>query len=51
MKVIDCRNLACPVPVIATKRALEESQGEIVQVIVDPGAPRENVTRFAAGRG
>jgi selenium metabolism protein YedF len=43
--------MACPVPVITTKRALEEAGGETVQVIVDPGAPRENVTRFAAGRG
>jgi selenium metabolism protein YedF len=30
---------------------LEEAGGETVQVIVDPGAPRENVTRFAVGRG
>jgi selenium metabolism protein YedF len=41
----------CPAPVITTKRALEEAGGETVQIIVDPGAPRENVTRFAAGRG
>lgn len=51
MKIIDCRNMACPVPVITTKRALEEASGETIRVIVDDGAPRENVTRFAAGRG
>ncbi|MRR59099.1 MAG: sulfurtransferase-like selenium metabolism protein YedF [Deltaproteobacteria bacterium] len=51
MKIIDCRNMACPAPVITTKRALEESGGDTIQIIVDPGAPRENVTRFAAGRG
>lgn len=51
MKIVDCRNMACPVPVITTKRALEEAAGETIQVIVDAGAPRENVTRFAAGRG
>jgi selenium metabolism protein YedF len=51
MKIIDCRKMACPVPVITTKRALEEAAGETVQIILDPGAPRENVTRFAAGRG
>lgn len=51
MKIIDCRNMACPAPVITTKRALEESGGETIRIIVDPGAPRENVTRFAAGRG
>jgi len=51
MKVIDCRNMACPAPVIAAKRALEESAGQPVQILVDAGAPRENVTRFATGRG
>jgi selenium metabolism protein YedF len=51
MKIIDCRKMACPIPVITTKRALEEAGGETVRIIVDPGAPRENVTRFAAGRG
>lgn len=51
MKTIDCRNMACPAPVITTKRALEEAGGEAIRIIVDPGAPRENVTRFAASRG
>ncbi|WP_306534775.1 sulfurtransferase-like selenium metabolism protein YedF [Geobacter sp.] len=51
MKVIDCRNMACPAPVVTTKRALEEAGGETVQVLVDQGAPRENVTRFAENRG
>ncbi|NTW77969.1 MAG: sulfurtransferase-like selenium metabolism protein YedF [Syntrophaceae bacterium] len=51
MKIIDCRKMACPIPVITTKRALEEAAGETVQIILDPGAPRENVTRFASGRG
>ncbi len=51
MKIVDCRNMACPVPVVTAKRALEVSGGETVQVIVDPGAPRENVTRFAVSRG
>jgi len=51
MKKIDCRNMACPIPVITAKRALDEAGGETIQVIVDAGAPRENVTRFASGRG
>lgn len=51
MKTVDCRNMACPVPVVTTKRALEDAAGETVQVLVDPGAPRENVTRFAVNRG
>ena len=51
MKVIDCRNMACPTPVVTAKRALEEAGGAAVQVLVDSGAPRENVTRFATNRG
>ncbi len=51
MKTIDCRNMACPMPVITVKRALEESPGEILEVLLDDGPPRENVTRFAVNRG
>ena len=51
MKSIDCRNMACPLPVVSVKRALEEAGGEGVRVLLDDGAPRENVTRFAVNRG
>lgn len=50
MNTIDCRGQACPAPVIATKKALEES-GTSLCVLVDDGAPRENVGRFARNRG
>ncbi|MCE1227857.1 MAG: sulfurtransferase-like selenium metabolism protein YedF [Geobacteraceae bacterium] len=50
MKTIDCRGQACPAPVIATKKALEESDTSLC-VLVDDGAPRENVGRFARNRG
>jgi len=49
MTTIDCRNLSCPAPVIKVKKALEEQDG--VRVLLDDGAPRENVTRFARNRG
>jgi selenium metabolism protein YedF len=49
MKTIDCRTLACPAPVINVKKAMEE-QNEL-RVLLDDGAPRENVTRFARNRG
>jgi selenium metabolism protein YedF len=51
MKIIDCRNMACPLPVVSVKRALAESPGEALQVLLDEGAPRENVARFAVNRG
>lgn len=43
--------MACPVPVVTVKRALEESSSEGLRVLLDDGAPRENVTRFAVNRG
>lgn len=51
MKTIDCRNMACPLPVVTVKRALESSAGEVVRVLLDDGPPRENVRRFATERG
>ena len=49
MITIDCRNLACPAPVITVKKALEEAAE--LRVLLDNGAPRENVARFAKNRG
>ncbi len=49
MNTIDCRNMTCPGPVISVKKALE-NQNEIV-VLLDDGAPYENVTRFVKNRG
>jgi selenium metabolism protein YedF len=43
--------MACPVPVVTTKRTLEEGNADGLEVLLDDGAPRENVTRFARNRG
>ncbi len=51
MKEIDCRGMACPQPVLTTKKALEEiPQGKLL-VIVDNLAARDNVERFAKSQG
>ncbi len=49
MSTLDCRTLPCPAPVLAVKKALQSSQE--LQVLLDDGAPRENVSRFARNRG
>ncbi|HEY4744901.1 MAG TPA: sulfurtransferase-like selenium metabolism protein YedF [Desulfuromonadaceae bacterium] len=49
MNTIDCRGMACPTPVITVKKALEQLKE--LQVLLDDGAPRENVARFARNRG
>lgn len=51
MKTIDCRKMTCPMPVVTVKRALEESPGQALKVLLDDGPPRENVARFAVNRG
>lgn len=51
MKVLDCRGLACPEPVIRTRAALAEPGLDALQVIVDNDAARGNVTRFATNHG
>lgn len=50
-KVVDCRGLACPRPVIETKKALDEGAGAACLVLVDNEAARENVSRFAKNAG
>jgi TusA-related sulfurtransferase len=48
---VDARGLACPIPVIRVKKALEGlSQGRVV-VLVDEQVAKENVTRLAAHLG
>ena len=48
---IDCRGLACPQPVLETKKALEApGAGEILVVVDNPGS-KENVRRFAESQG
>ena len=51
VQTLDCRNEACPIPVLRTKEALEEMEEGILDVIVDNVASRENVKRFATRMG
>lgn len=48
-KIIDCRWLACPQPVIQTKKAMSEA--EVVTTIVDNDTAKMNVSRMASKEG
>ncbi|HUW63194.1 MAG TPA: sulfurtransferase-like selenium metabolism protein YedF [Spirochaetia bacterium] len=50
-KKLDCRGLACPHPVIQTKKALEDPAVSTVVTLVDNSAARENVSLFARNSG
>jgi selenium metabolism protein YedF len=45
-KTLDCRGLACPAPVLQTKEIIEKDNPELVRVVVDNEAARQNVSRF-----
>lgn len=49
-KILDCRGMECPQPVINTKNAIEGVTEELV-VIVDNDGACTNVTRFAESQG
>ncbi|MCL6611350.1 MAG: sulfurtransferase-like selenium metabolism protein YedF [Peptococcaceae bacterium] len=51
IKKVDCRGLACPRPVIETKKALESMDRGTVITVVDNDTARENVTLFARNTG
>ncbi|MGD9083088.1 MAG: sulfurtransferase-like selenium metabolism protein YedF [Desulfobacterales bacterium] len=46
MKEIDARGLSCPAPVLQTKAAVEEVNPDVIKVIVDNEASKQNVCRF-----
>ena len=46
MKEIDARGLACPAPVLQAKEAVEEVNPDLIKVIVDNEASKQNVCRF-----
>jgi len=46
IKEIDCRGLACPAPVLQTKEAIEKDHPQVIRVVVDNEASKQNVARF-----
>ena len=48
-KIIDCKGLACPLPVVNAKKASEElNPGDILTVLVDNEIAVQNLQRFAS---
>ena len=48
--MLDARGESCPIPVIMTKKLMASNEN-YYEVMVDAGAPRDNVTRFAESQG
>ncbi|HSV96080.1 MAG TPA: sulfurtransferase TusA family protein [Spirochaetota bacterium] len=48
---LDMRGLSCPQPVFETKKKIEEMGSGALEVLVDSGTARDNVTRLAENKG
>lgn len=51
VKTVDARDMPCPVPVVRTKKALEEIEEGQVLVLVNSPTSCQNVQRFAESQG
>ena len=51
-KIIDCKGMACPLPVVNAKKAAEQLQsGDVLTVLVDNEIAVQNLTRFGEHKG
>ncbi len=50
MKKVDARGRSCPEPVVMTKEALENNQGDL-EILVGEEVAKENVSRFVRKSG
>ena len=51
-KIIDCKGMACPLPVVNAKKAAEElNSGDVLTVLVGNEIAVQNLTRFAEHKG
>ena len=49
---IDCKGMACPLPVVNAKKAAEQLHaGDVLTVLVDNEIAVQNLTRFAEHKG
>ena len=48
---VDVRGFSCPIPVVRTKKVIEENPKKKISVLVETAVSRENVTRLAKSKG
>jgi tRNA 2-thiouridine synthesizing protein A len=48
---VDVRGYSCPIPVVRTKKAIEEHPNQPLTVLVETATSKENVSRLAQGKG
>ncbi len=50
MVEIDVRGFGCPIPVVKTKKAIEQNPKEEITVLVETVVSKENVSRLAESK-
>jgi len=48
---VDVRGFSCPIPVVRTRKAMEENPDEELIVLVESAVSKENVSRLAQSEG
>ncbi len=48
---VDVRGFSCPIPVVRTKKAIEDNANQPIAVLVETAVSRENVMRLAESKG
>jgi len=48
---VDARGFSCPIPVVRTKKAINENPTVMITVLVDDTTAKENVSRLAKSEG
>jgi tRNA 2-thiouridine synthesizing protein A len=48
---VDVRGFSCPIPVVRTKKAMDDNPEDELSVLVDSAVSKENVSRLAQSRG
>ena len=51
IKTVDARGLSCPQPVMLARQAINELTKGTIEVLVDSGTARDNVSRFGKKSG
>ena len=48
---VDVRGLSCPIPVVKTRKAIEENPNTAITVLAESAVSKENVYRLAQSKG
>ena len=48
---VDARGLSCPQPVLLSRKAMQQEDPGMIEVLVDTGTSRDNVRRMAQKHG